>query len=128
MKFVIGGAWQGKKEWVLQKEGRELQFADGAASSYEAAETSEGITDFHHYIRRLAVEGKTEEEILSFLGGILEKNPEVIIIMDEIGQGVTPIDGFERHYRELSGRAGQFLAKRAKEVYRITAGIGQRIK
>ena len=58
----------------------------------------------------------------------IDKNPDCILICDEIGNGIVPIDRFEREYREQVGRILIEVAKRADRVERITCGIGQRIK
>ena len=51
-----------------------------------------------------------------------------IIICDEIGCGLVPVDAFEREYREAAGRICTVLAEHADEVYRVVCGIGMRIK
>lgn len=56
------------------------------------------------------------------------RNTDWIIISDEIGNGVVPMDTFERKYREETGRLLIKLAEEAEEVERILCGIGQRIK
>ena len=38
------------------------------------------------------------------------------------------MDAFERAWRERTGRIGCDLAKQAEAVYRVTCGIGTRIK
>ena len=38
------------------------------------------------------------------------------------------MDAFERAWRERTGRIGCELAKQAEAVYRVTCGIGTRIK
>lgn len=69
-------------------------------------------------------EGNPEEEIIAFLS----KNPESIIISDEVGNGIVPIDFLEREYRERTGRILVKLANQADEVVRVICGIGQKIK
>ena len=128
MKFVTGGAWQGKKQWVLSTMEGIRSFADGRDSSYEEAEKQQAVLAFHEYILRMVQEGRKEDEIIEFTARVIDKNPDVVIIMDEIGYGIVPSDALERRYREAAGRTGQFLASHAKEVYRVVAGIGQRIK
>ena len=68
--------------------------------------------------------GYPEDDIMSFLVSY----EDFIIICDEIGNGIVPIDPFEREYRERVGRILVQLAKRAEEVERIICGIGQKIK
>lgn len=52
----------------------------------------------------------------------------LVILTQEIGCGIVPLDAFERKWREVNGRVNCYFAKEAEEVVRVTAGIGQRIK
>lgn len=45
-----------------------------------------------------------------------------------MGLGVVPVDRAEREYRDEVGKTLCALAARAEQVYRVIAGIGQRIK
>ena len=58
----------------------------------------------------------------------LEKHPDTVIICDEVGNGIVPLDSFEREYRERLGRLLCEIAAKAERVERIVCGIGQRIK
>ena len=51
-----------------------------------------------------------------------------IVCCDEVGLGVVPVDRAEREYRDEVGKTLCALAARAERVYRVIAGIGQRIK
>ena len=83
------------------------------------------INHLHQWIKNCMVSGGCpEDEIMSFL----DCNEDCIIICDEIGNGIVPIDPFEREYRERTGRILVQLAMRAEEVERIICGIGQKIK
>ncbi|WP_044931330.1 bifunctional adenosylcobinamide kinase/adenosylcobinamide-phosphate guanylyltransferase [Oribacterium sp. NK2B42] len=53
---------------------------------------------------------------------------ELVIIMNEVGSGVVPMDKDEREWREAVGRVSCSFAKRADRVYRLLAGIPQRLK
>ena len=59
---------------------------------------------------------------------VLAKNPDITIVMDEIGYGVVPMSAEDREYREMVGHTGQLLASQAEAVYRVVCGIGTRIK
>ena len=54
--------------------------------------------------------------------------PNRILVTDEIGYGIVPMDLFERDYREQTGRVCCELAARAEQVWRVCCGLGQRIK
>ena len=51
-----------------------------------------------------------------------------IAVSNEVGSGVVPLDPEERAWREAVGRVGCRIAAEADEVYRVVAGIVQRIK
>lgn len=127
MKLVIGGYAQGKLNYILQKNCRENYIVwDGTILADALPEGKTLIINhFHNWVKeRILQGGFPEKEILAFL----EKYPDSIIISDEIGNGIVPIDAFEREYRERTGRMLVELAGRAKEVERVICGIGQKIK
>ena len=51
-----------------------------------------------------------------------------VLICDEVGCGVTPLDRGDREWREQVGRACCRLAAEAEAVYRVHCGVGVRIK
>lgn len=53
---------------------------------------------------------------------------QVIVIMNETGSGITPMELSQRKLRDEMGKIGCALAAEAEEVYRVIAGIGIRIK
>jgi adenosyl cobinamide kinase/adenosyl cobinamide phosphate guanylyltransferase len=59
---------------------------------------------------------------------LMERNPDVVLVSNELGYGVVPIDAFDRKYREGTGRLCCLLAKEATEVHRVVCGLGQVIK
>ncbi len=139
MKLIIGGLAQGKLHYVLQKEGngkcmifdgmlpeeRELQEARKEAGIEKKTLI---INHFHHVVKRELAGKRTPGELEADVMRFVEKHPEVILICDEIGNGIVPVDAFERTYREQTGRILIRLAQKADEVVRVLCGIGQRIK
>lgn len=130
MKLIIGGTAQGKLEYTLLKYNLQKNMVwDGSLpkeeNDIERKESPIVINHFHQWVRsRMINGGNPEDEIKSFL----DYNEDCIIICDEIGNGIVPIDPFEREYRERVGRILVQIAKRAEEVERIICGIGQKIK
>ena len=53
---------------------------------------------------------------------------KLVLVSDEVGSGIVPIDAFEREFREKNGRVNCYLASQAEQVIRVPAGIGTRIK
>ena len=125
MILIIGGAYQGKLEFARQLKGTDSTASDGRTISLDQLADSDIITHFHEVIRRLWQE---KREIPAVVEALLAKNPDTVIIMDEIGYGVVPMNAEDREYRELVGHTGQLLARQAEAVYRVICGIGTRIK
>ncbi len=129
MILITGGAWQGKLDFAMElakENGKErIKVAEGASDSYDAAFDSSIIHGFHEYIRRILDEKKSMD---SFISSITEKNPDVIIISNELGCGIVPVDPKDRQWREVSGRASVKVAGISEEVYRLVCGISSRIK
>lgn len=110
MILVVGGVFQGKKEF---------------AKELAVQRNMEMVNGFHNQIQKLLEEG---EDVEVYIEELLEKSRNVVIVMDEVGAGVVPVERSDREYREAVGRVGQLLAKEAEEVYRVMCGIGVRIK
>lgn len=117
MELYIGGFAQGKTEYVSEK--------------WKNAEAQLFLVNcFHDKIREIMKNGENPEEYLEKLLRFEKENPEktLVIISDEVGNGVVPIDAFERAWREEVGRCLICLAKEAKHVERVICGIGQVLK
>lgn len=124
MKFITGGAYQGKLEYA-KKLYPGTEWTDGAGCSLREILSCGAVDHFHLFVRRWLQEGKTPQELIR---AILDKNRDLIIVCDEIGCGLVPTDAFEREYRESVGRICTQLVEYADEVYRVTCGTGGRIR
>ena len=126
MRLVIGGYGQGKLEFVLGGlDVSEYGLWDGELPGDGKWNGFPVVNHFHRWVRgRLMDGGCPEAEIRAFL----DRCEDCVIICDEIGSGIVPGDGFEREYRERTGRILIELAARAERVERVICGIGQRIK
>ncbi|MBM7557117.1 bifunctional adenosylcobinamide kinase/adenosylcobinamide-phosphate guanylyltransferase [Halanaerobacter jeridensis] len=73
-----------------------------------------------------------EEEIMTELEKIIaqveEKDLTLVVVSNEVGQGLVPSYQAGRIYRDVVGRANQFLAAKADEVYITYAGLPVEIK
>lgn len=126
MRLVIGGAWQGKKDWVIRHWSVDPSAViDGAECDAEALKHGAAVDHFHLLVRRWLDAGEDADRKTE---AMLQENPDIIVISDETGCGIVPVDKKEREYRELHGRICCRLAARADEVVRVCCGIGQRIK
>ena len=90
--------------------------------------------DFIRYMRELGLSLSDiqdllqREDIALIEEKLIEKNPEVILISDEVGYGVVPVDAFDREYREAVGRTCTRLASFSSRVTRVVCGVGTVIK
>ena len=128
MYLIVGGCGQGKLSWLRKREEIHGKIADGAVCSMQEAESCAVLDHFHLLVRRLLEEGKPSAEILSWTESLCDKNPYLIVINDEIGCGIVPLEKSERDWRETAGRACCILAERSERVDRIVCGIGIRLK
>lgn len=126
MKLVIGGYANGKLDYVLDRpEAQAYRVYDGCLP--EEAEWLEQVIIDHLnlWIKKQLEEQQNPEQRLD---EFLKQCPDCILISDEIGNGIVPMDAFEREYREKTGRILIELAKQADEVVRVVCGIGQKLK
>ena len=122
--IIMGGAFQGKTQYAT-KTYPGLELTDGFNCPLDEIGNCVAINKFHSFTRRWLLEGRTKEALLT----MLENNRNLqLLISDEIGYGLVPIDDFEREYREFHGRVMTELAERADRVERVVCGIPQRIK
>lgn len=71
---------------------------------------------------------ETLAEIEKLATAIEEAEAHIIIVSNEVGQGVVPPYPLSRVYRDTVGRANQLLAKAVEEVYITYAGLPVEIK
>ncbi|WP_294473168.1 bifunctional adenosylcobinamide kinase/adenosylcobinamide-phosphate guanylyltransferase [uncultured Intestinimonas sp.] len=116
MILLIGGAGQGKLAYALEKTGLG---ASDVARDPAAARSKPIFAGLEDWVRAHPGEG---------LGDLLEVNPEVVILCDEVGCGVVPVDPSERAWREEVGRLCCALARRAERVERVFCGLSMVLK
>lgn len=126
MIFVVGGAYQGKTDFVKEHfHIKENDIIEGESCEIELIYQAKVINHFHMLIMRFMKENKDVNTILTKL---ISKNPDCIIITTQIGCGLVPIDRFEREYREKVGRICCEIAKNSKQVYRVQCAIATKIQ
>ena len=124
MRIITGGAFQGKRAFA-EKLYPGVEWTDGGRCALDEIRTCRAVYGFHEFVKRWIKQGKSWEELASLM---LEENRDLILICDEIGCGLVPVDAFEREYRESTGRIMNALAEQAERVDRVVCGIGRRIK
>ena len=153
MELYIGGFAQGKLEYVQNKKAEEAisiaMVIDCAQSDYQKTLQSIDnkiknenadvnnianvndiviINHLHLWVKDLLREGMEEAGVQSTILSWVATHPNTILICDELGNGIVPLEKMERIWREQTGRLMIELAKQAERVERILCGLGQRLK
>ena len=71
---------------------------------------------------------RSSDRLEELAGRLILRNPEVVVVTDEVGCGIVPLEPFERDWREQTGRICTRLAAASRKVYRVILGIGKEIK
>lgn len=124
MRFIVGKFAQGKLNYTLKKYGFKID--DVCNLEDEKPDFSKPILyNFHVLAEDLMKSGRKPSEYVQENIDLLRNK---IIISDDIGGGVVPIDKTDREYREVAGRLNCAVAEYADSVERIFCGISQQIK
>lgn len=124
MVFIIGGYAQGKLDYA--RHNYDLKRIGNAKDmEIDVLREADCIYNFHLLVKKWIRDGK---DYVKETDRVLTEWNCKVIISDEIGYGIVPLDAFERSYREAVGRASCIVAKRAEHVIRVMCGIGQCIK
>ncbi len=111
MKLIVGGYASGKKAFVKEKWG------------YQENEFTNTLSGNEQVLYDLQELDCSNQKVMQNL--LLEKD---VVICNEMGCGIVPMEKEDREKRESVGRLCVELAKEAEEVYRVYAGIGMKIK
>lgn len=119
MKLIIGGEYQGKRDYVKQTFGiREEEIWDCTPDG-PPEETAVCYDHYENYVLYCMRRGI----------GDCRKVPEgKIILMTDVFCGVVPMDREQRAFREECGRVMTYLAGQADTVVRVFAGLPLRLK
>lgn len=120
--LIIGGMAQGKLNYVLGRTG----FTEkDVARDLRSAKQRPVLYGLHDIIAGLLKEGRDPEREI---GELIAVNSDIIVICNELGCGVVPIDPFERLWRDCVGRVCCSLAGKARRVERILCGLPMVLK
>lgn len=120
MRMYIGGAYQGKLSYAKQQN-PDIKWRDGASCTLKELLEAQGVYRFQEFIRR-------HTEIQDLSEQLIRKNPSLVIVTDEIGYGLVPVEEKARNFREQTGRICTKLAAHCERVERIVCGISTRIR
>ncbi len=136
MELVTGGCFQGKTEYALAKypnakirdNGNWNSLLKKKKKSKSSASTGRPqiLRYLDLYVRDELRAGKSAEEIRDAVRHLIkriEPAGRAVILTDEIGCGIVPMDPFERAWRETAGRIAADFAAEADAVTRVQCGI-----
>lgn len=134
--LVLGGAFQGKGDFVQQEYHIKKQDMITSLESLKSCILSEEnrnpmvINGFHAIIGEVV---KKQEDMNFFTQWISQEQGSFqkgswIIISDEIGCGIVPVEMEERQIREETGRMLCRISSQADKVFRVMCGIPTQIK
>lgn len=115
MELIIGGAAQGKLEYVLHAHDLRLEQVSVGVLAEQPV-----VNRLELAVRELLRAGADPRAaVLDYA----DAHPDCILICEEIGCGLVPMDAFEREYRETVGRICCDLAAKSRRVVRVFCGI-----
>jgi adenosylcobinamide kinase/adenosylcobinamide-phosphate guanylyltransferase len=84
------------------------------------------------WLSNLCRRGKKDTEIIqetkTLLGVIRRSGARVVLVSNELGLGLVPIDAQSRRFRDLAGNVNRLVAKAADEAYFVVSGIPLALK
>ena len=126
MVFIIGGSYQGKTDFACEKF--HLAKEDVFVCTTETREidlNKRCIAHIEQFALGCVQRGEEPKDWWIDHENMLTDS---ILIADDVSCGVVPIDKTIRAWREATGRANNWIAGQADEVWRVFCGLGAQIK
>lgn len=132
MILIIGGRSQGKSAFAHENYGGDAFIMDGLQDIIKGwlaclpADHAEKLAE-----KGRAGADESQSDILSraFMEDVMSDVPDdAVVICDEVGCGIVPLDRAERLYRDVAGHVCCAVAARADSVIRVFCGTGIKIK
>lgn len=126
MIIITGGAFSGKKDYAKKRFGfSDEEILNGENCSLNAVFSAKCIADYQLIVKRLLEE---KADVQTFTERLCKENPNAVVIINEIGAGIIPLEKSDRIWREETGRSGCLIARNSSEVIRLACGIPTTIK
>ncbi len=125
MVLIFGGAYQGKLEFAKENFNVTEEDIFICTQENEIDWSKKVLCDMDQAFLRHVREGKESREVLA---NHLKELKDKILIVNDISQGIVPMERELRDWREMTGRAMLYISKEADEVYRVFCGLGSKIK
>ncbi|MDD2534118.1 MAG: bifunctional adenosylcobinamide kinase/adenosylcobinamide-phosphate guanylyltransferase [Eubacteriales bacterium] len=126
LRFVIGGAYQGKLGFVLAQQNLQATQVFTCGLDTLEIDWSLPVIDKLHLLFWAQQQKGIDSQ--KYLESHREKLLDHWLICDDLSAGVVPIDAKTRMWRETTGRCSVYLATQADEVYRIFCGLATTLK
>lgn len=119
MEFVLGGAYQGKLEYAMEKHQISEEMVCFCDENTRPEQFKRCVYGLEHYL--LGCLRRGEEPKLDFA-------EQSVVIMTDLFCGLVPVEEERRAWRELCGHAAAKIARDAAEVTRVFCGLTQSLK
>lgn len=114
MILILGGLASGKRSYAKN------------VLAYAEADMADAVLDARPVIYNVQdLVAKDPAGSMALIDALAAKE---VVIVNEVGSGVIPMDRHERESREVTGRLTIVLAQRASKVVRMVAGLPGVIK
>lgn len=74
------------------------------------------------------VEMEILQQVDQLIDVIREHDKQLVMVTNEVGDGVVPAYRLGNIFRDIAGRVNQHIARHADEVYHVVVGLPQRLK
>ncbi|MDR1262907.1 MAG: bifunctional adenosylcobinamide kinase/adenosylcobinamide-phosphate guanylyltransferase [Oscillospiraceae bacterium] len=112
MILVVGGAGAGKREYVRSLGWDDSSIADGVMDDRPVIINLQDVVFSYHPERSEAADALLEPLAC-----------KAVVVCDEIGGGIIPLERHDREARDACGRLCCRLAQRAEKVVRVVCGL-----
>ena len=126
MILIFGGSYQGKLDWA--KKNLEIEADDILICTREMKTLDFRKKVYYHFEEFIYYLCANDKDPMKYLAENRSKIEDKVFIVDDISQGIVPINPLDRAWREGVGRAITYLGSEAINVYRVFCGLGQEIK
>jgi len=121
MVLIFGGVYQGKLDYVKERfDADDVYYCKDDCTQMP---TGSIIYEIDKWILALI-----KADMAPNMPQFLKENPDEVVICNDIGGGVVPMDAMCRKWREEVGRGMGYLARHSDEVIRLFCGIPTRVK
>lgn len=124
MHLIIGGAYQGKRQFAEERFG--LKPEDIFTCTGEDPDFSCPCLDRLEEFTLSCV--KAGRDSVACFRENREGWKDSVLILGDISAGVVPLEAQLRAWREENGQLGRYLGEQAESVHRLFCGLEQRLK